>query len=81
MSQKQLNFLTPQDKADFNQAEKRILAWMCDGVWRTATEIEAYVGLRSALRRLRALRSHPEVQDVEKKRLSNREFTYRIVMK
>ena len=53
-------YLTPDDLADFAQAERAIFALMSDGAWHTTEAItRASGGQGEALRRMRNLRNHP----------------------
>lgn len=72
----QFDECTEKDKADFSEAEKKILEFMKDGEWHTATKIIEVSGQREGLRRLRALRD--KGFQIEKQKWQGREFIYRM---
>lgn len=69
--------LVAQDIEAFSEAESRIIGYMGDGVWCSASSIIENSGQREGLRRLRNLRS--KGFKVDRMRVSAaREFFYRL---
>lgn len=78
--------MTAEDMRDFNDAERRIEAFMMDGHWYYASEIILESGQREGLRRLRALRrkyiiERARSQERNKDGSQSREWMYRLVSK
>lgn len=75
-----IGILTAEDIADFNAAERRVLALMLDGAWHFPAEIEAIAGdenfpAAQGLRRMRELR---KIFTVDKAKIGKRLWQYRL---
>ena len=73
--------LTAEDHREFNKAEQLIFDTMSDQSWHTATELIEATGQREALRRMRNLRNHPQVSEIQKRRDGDsRDYLYKMVL-
>jgi hypothetical protein len=73
--------LTEKDHRDFNRAEQLIFNTMSDQSWHSATELIEATGQREALRRMRNLRNHPLVSEIQKRRDGDsRDWLYKLVL-
>lgn len=73
--------LTAKDHREFNKAEQMIFNEMSDQSWHTAQSLIDITGQREALRRMRSLRSHRQVAEIQKRRDGDsREFLYRMIL-
>ena len=76
-----MEHLTTKDFTDFNKAQQAVYSLMQDGRWYKAETIIKRSGQREGLRRMRDLRQHPSVVDIESRRPSknSREWCYRMI--
>lgn len=74
------NELLADDFIDFGKAEKKVFEFMKDEKWHSAQSIIDCSGQREGLRRMRQLRQKPEVERIERRKGSGREWEYKLIL-